>query len=258
VRVGKEAQAVAAQLGKITATLKEVAGKSKAPDELAGLLTGGTFSTGGQESIWILAHTEGTAREPDGRDVVAGGIVVCGNLVQDVLVHPVRAPLHWGATEIAETIAQHLGGNGGTTSYTLGKLGVPVKLMSLVGRDAAGEGLMARLRSAGVDTFAGGNDRYADVSRALSGWRGRAARHPLPVGAPARGRSRSRCRLMREIRIFHLAAVFRMAELRRRGPAMLRAAKEAGLGTSVDTQWDHEASGCACWRRGLPIRICCL
>jgi len=70
-------------------------------------------STGGQESIWILAHTEGTAREPDGRDVVAGGIVVCGNLVQDVLVHPVRAPLHWGATEIAETIAQHLEAMGG-------------------------------------------------------------------------------------------------------------------------------------------------
>jgi len=46
---------------------------------------------------------------------------------------------------------------------------------------------------------------------------------------------------------FHLAAVFRMAELRRRGPAMLRAAKEAGLGTSVDTQWDHEGE----WLRVL-------
>jgi hypothetical protein len=39
----KDAQAISAQLSKITATLKEVAGKTKTPDELAGLLTGGTF-----------------------------------------------------------------------------------------------------------------------------------------------------------------------------------------------------------------------
>ena len=66
-----------------------------------------------------------------------GRLVVCGNLVQDILVHPVAEPLAWGTTVTVEQIIQSLGGNGGTTSFTLATLGVPVTLMSLAGRDAA-------------------------------------------------------------------------------------------------------------------------
>ena len=40
------------------------------------------------------------------------------------LVRPVEQ-LRWAATTLVETVSQQLGGNAGSTSYTLGKLGIP-------------------------------------------------------------------------------------------------------------------------------------
>ena len=52
------------------------------------------------------------------------GVLCCGNLVIDILVRPVdRFP--WGTTTLVDAIEQHLGGNGASTSYTLGKLELP-------------------------------------------------------------------------------------------------------------------------------------
>jgi sugar/nucleoside kinase (ribokinase family) len=178
-------------------------------------------------------------------------IAVCGNIVQDVLVRPVREPLRWGASVVAESIVISLGGNAGTTSYALGKLGIPVKVISLVGKDAAAETVLARLHSAGVDTtFVKATAAATSVALSLVGERGERAilyqlgasaecfddDLALPVGATH----------------FHLAAVYRMAYLRRRAPEYLRKAKEAGLTTSVDTQWDHEGEWMRVLRPSLP------
>ncbi|NDJ15352.1 MAG: carbohydrate kinase family protein [Acidobacteriia bacterium] len=46
---------------------------------------------------------------------------------------------------------------------------------------------------------------------------------------------------------FHLAAVYRMKHLRRIAPQLLRQAQEAGLKTSLDTQWDTQGE----WRTVL-------
>ena len=71
-------------------------------------------------------------------------VCVCGNVVFDILVRPVEQ-LRWAATTLVETVSQQLGGNAGSTSYTLAKLGVPTFVVTLTGRDAAAEAVVARL-----------------------------------------------------------------------------------------------------------------
>ena len=77
-------------------------------------------------------------------------VVVCGNVVFDILTRPVEE-VHWGATTVVESVSQQLGGNAGSTSFTLGKLGAAVSLVTLVGRDATGETVLGHLRSVGID-----------------------------------------------------------------------------------------------------------
>jgi sugar/nucleoside kinase (ribokinase family) len=172
---------------------------------------------------------------------VPGSIVVCGNMVQDTLVRPVGATLPWGATEVAESITTQLGGNAGTVSYTLGKLGIPVKLISLVGRDAAAEAVLARVRSVGVDTsLVKATEAPTSAAICLVNAGGQRAIY-YQLGASAADFDEDLDQeLMPGESHFHLAAVFRMRSLRRLGPGLLRAAKAAGMSTSVDTQWDHE------------------
>ena len=163
-------------------------------------------------------------------------VCVCGNVVFDILARPVEQ-LRWAATTLVETVSQQLGGNAGSTSYTLAKLGIPTFVVTLTGRDAAAEAIVARLQSAGVDT-----SRIMQVDaptsfaislvnqageRALLYQLGAAA-EPFP-SFPISGAEH-----------FHLAAVFRMAHLRAAAPDVLRRAKELGMTTSVDTQWDTE------------------
>ncbi len=166
-----------------------------------------------------------------------GRIVVCGNLVQDILVHPIAEPLAWGTTVTVEQIVQSLGGNGGTTSFTLATLGIPVTLMSLAGRDAAASDLIKTLSGAGVETQIELSDLPTSVSISLVDSAGRRALL-YQLGASAGDFARP-VTLPEDAAHFHLNAIFRMRDLRQLGPELLEQAKRQGLSTSVDTQWDH-------------------
>jgi sugar/nucleoside kinase (ribokinase family) len=163
-------------------------------------------------------------------------VCVCGNVVFDILVRPVEQ-LRWAATTLVETVSQQLGGNAGSTSYTLGKLGIPTFVVTLAGRDAEADAVIARLESAGVDTSRLMRlDAPTSVAISLVNQAGeRALLYRLGAGAeqfpsfPISGANH-----------FHLAAVFRMKHLRTAAPQLLRQAKALGMTTSVDTQWDTE------------------
>ncbi len=163
-------------------------------------------------------------------------VCVCGNVVFDILVRPVEQ-LRWAATTLVETVSRQLGGNAGTTSYTLGKLGVPTFVITLTGRDAEAAEVLARLESAGVDTSRViRTEAPTSIALSLVNQAGeRALLYQLGASAeefpsfPIEGAAH-----------FHLAAVFRMRHLRTAAPEVLRRAKEMGMTTSVDTQWDTE------------------
>ncbi|MEP6715888.1 MAG: carbohydrate kinase family protein, partial [Terriglobia bacterium] len=184
-----------------------------------------------------------------GKGSMTGRIVVCGNLVLDILAHPVTEP-RWGATTLVDNIQQQLGGNAGSTSYTLARLGTPVGIVTLTGSDAAARTLLETLSKAGVDvsmvqqvdapTSTAISLIRPDGERALLYHLGAAAEHFTAFELPA------------DATHFHLAAVFRMRHLRRIAPDLLRRAKEGGLSTSLDAQWDTEGEWMKILAPSLP------
>jgi sugar/nucleoside kinase (ribokinase family) len=178
-----------------------------------------------------------------------GCVIVCGNIVFDILARPVEE-VRWEATTVVEDVEQQLGGNAGSTSYTLAKLGIPVTIATLLGRDATAEVVLGHLRTAGVDlSLVQRVDAPTSIAIALirrNGQRallyqlGAASEHFLPFTFPS------------DAVHFHLAAVYRMRHLRRIAPELLRHAREAGLRTSLDTQWDTEGEWMKVLAPSLP------
>lgn len=169
---------------------------------------------------------------------IAGGILCCGNVVFDTLAYPAE-DVGWNQTRWVESIIESIGGNGANTSYTIAKMGVTVRLLSLVGEDERGDKLIRILSDAGVDTS------------------GVARLHGVPTPATCvlveKGGARKfyhRPGASREIEPdslsfmhdghshFHLANPFSMPKLRVRCGDVMRRAKDAGLTTSIDTGWD--------------------
>jgi sugar/nucleoside kinase (ribokinase family) len=157
-----------------------------------------------------------------------------------VVARPVER-FTWGTTTWVEEAGQHLGGNGGNTSYALGMLGARVRLMGMVGDDASGERVLSILRSAGVDLSLVGRSRASTTTTIVlvhpSGERmffhqvGSSVEvFPEPVEFTED--------LLRGAARFHMANVYALPAMRRSAPETLRRAKAAGLATSLDTGWD--------------------
>ncbi len=170
------------------------------------------------------------------------GVICAGSICFDILMRPVDQ-LQWGTSTWVDEFVEDLGGNGGNTAYALGKLGTPVRLLSIVGKDSHGERVMARLGEAGVDLAlverteglttttvcivnTSGNrfflkrlgvshDTFADPIEFT----------PSLVGSHTH---------------FHMANIFSIPNLSKHGAEILRRAREAGLSTSLDTGWDPE------------------
>ena len=172
---------------------------------------------------------------------VLRGVLCAGNAVYDIVVRPVEA-LKWHTTTWVDSIEQHLGGNGANTSYTLGILGVPVRLLATVGRDSFGDVLLARLVSAGVDvsavvraeaptptTVALVNPRGDRFFLHRAGASREAFSEPIEFSPELTG-SQSH---------FHLANPFALPHMRRHAGEVLRRARAAGMTTSLDTGWDQ-------------------
>jgi sugar/nucleoside kinase (ribokinase family) len=169
-----------------------------------------------------------------------GGVLCCGNSVMDILVRPVDR-IAWNTTTWVEAVEQHMGGNGANTSYAAARLGVPVRLVSALGRDAFGDQLLGRLGSAGIDVHHVERTQAATaVTVALVNSAGdRLFLHSAGGDAEAFAEPPVfDATLTSAITHFHLANLFALPGLRRHAAEMLRRARAAGLSTSVDTGWD--------------------
>jgi sugar/nucleoside kinase (ribokinase family) len=172
--------------------------------------------------------------------VSSQGVLCTGNIVFDVLVHPVDQ-LRWGATTWVETIGQSMGGNGANTSYTLACLGVPVRLLSMVGDDHFGDEMLSGLGVAGVDTRAVIRARGATPSTiALVKSDGnRLFLHKPGISRQAFPEPLEFTpQLMQGVSRYHLANPFALPAFRAHAAETLRRARAAGLKTSLDAAWD--------------------
>lgn len=173
----------------------------------------------------------------------AAGVLCCGNIVYDTLVKPVDE-LHWNrGTTFVDSIHYRGGGNGANTSRTLALLDVPVRLLSVVGTDEQGEFALRHIKNSGVDvTYVQQVAAPTAASIVLVNSSGERKFLHRP-GASREGFAEPvefTAELCAGVSHFHLASFFVLPRLRAHGPEVLIRAREAGLTTSFDTNWDPD------------------
>ena len=170
------------------------------------------------------------------------GVLCTGNVVFDMLVHPVDQ-LRWGATTWVETIGHSMGGNGANTSYALACLGVPVRLVSVVGDDAYGDEMLAGLRNVGVDTrpVTRAWGASATTISLVKSDGNRLFLHKPGVNLYALAEPfEFTAGLLQGIKRYHVANPFSLPAFRSHAAETLRRARAAGLATSLDAAWDSQ------------------
>lgn len=166
------------------------------------------------------------------------GVLCCGNICYDIPVWPVDR-VEWNTTTWVETIGGGIGGNGANTSYALARLGVQVQLIGVVSSDAYGQDLLQQLNTAGVDTR---RIRQSPLPTTCTV----AIVHPSGSRAflhrPGSSGDLSADAVVFEAEAgyshFHFANPFALPQVRPHGQTIMRAARDAGLTTSLDTGWD--------------------
>ncbi|MDX2152897.1 MAG: carbohydrate kinase family protein [Bryobacteraceae bacterium] len=182
------------------------------------------------------------------------GVLVCGNIVYDILVRPVDE-IRYETSTWVEDISTFLGGNGSNTSYAIAKLGVTARLIGVVGQDPFGDAVLAILHEAGVDTR-----RVSRIPASTATTVGLVATDGKRAFLHRPGCSRESFAnpieftpdLTAGCATFHLANIFAMPLLRRSGPECVRRARAAGLRTSSDTGWDARGEWMAVLGPCLP------
>jgi sugar/nucleoside kinase (ribokinase family) len=154
--------------------------------------------------------------------------------VEDILVRPVER-IEYGFTVWVESIEHHLGGNGANTSYALAKLGVPVRLRGAVGRDEAGDRVLARLRSVNVDEVERRAEPTATTVVLVAADGSRSFLHAPGVSGEVFSEPGE---FTAGPGHFHLANIFSLPNMRRTGAETLARAAAAGWTTSLDTGHD--------------------
>jgi sugar/nucleoside kinase (ribokinase family) len=168
------------------------------------------------------------------------GVLCSGSIVHDTLVRPVDGA-HWGTTTFVESMDPHVGGNGANTSIALARIGIPVRLLGAIGNDDRASFLLDTLRDSGVDTSAiSTTDCPTAATIVIVNTQGdRQFLHRLGASEQAFGTpidfSPS---LTAGMAHYHLASLFLLPRLRSVAAETLRRARNAGLTTSLDTNWD--------------------
>jgi len=173
---------------------------------------------------------------------MTSGILCCGNLVRDIAVSPVSETL-WDRTTWVDSIEEGFGGNGANTSYAIAKLGVPARLIGMIGADDAGNRVLSTLQSVGVDTaFVQRSELPTPTTVVLVKPDGaRALLHRLGASREAFAEPiQWTADLTRGCRWFHLGNVFALPQLRPRAGEIVAQARNAGLCVSLDTGWDTQ------------------
>jgi sugar/nucleoside kinase (ribokinase family) len=170
------------------------------------------------------------------------GVLCAGNIVWDILVHPVDR-IAWSTTVWVDGLEQHLGGNGANSAYALGRLGVPVRLLGWAGGDPFGGFAREQLASAGVDVslLRTSTAPTATTVALVSSSADRMFLHQPGASLEAFADDMDLgAAISPGISHFHLANPFSAVHLRQKAPALLRQARELGLTTSLDTGWDSK------------------
>lgn len=177
--------------------------------------------------------------------------VLClGNVVVDLLVHPVDALPPRGGLSLVQGIRMALGGCASNTAVALARMGGDAALCAKLGTDPLGDLALRELRSAGVNTGPLRRTSKVPTGATMVLVDSRAQRsflHSVAANAELTGKDVAPG-LLDGFSYLHVGGYFLFPGLD--GAPMgrlLRSAKRRGLVTSLDTAWDIEGR----WMKAL-------
>lgn len=170
-----------------------------------------------------------------------GSVVCLGSLVADLVARPLRSIPGPGQQALVETIGLYPGGSATNTAIALARLDVPVTIVACAGVDPLGDFVVQSLAHAGVDVTSVRRVASAGTSTTLvlvdaDGER----RFVHAIGANgALGLEHIDLDVICRAAMLHVAGALVLPGLD--GPplvSVLRAARAAGVVTSLDVIWD--------------------
>jgi len=167
--------------------------------------------------------------------------LVAGEANVDLLMNGV-VNLIPGEEQLAHGMDLVLGGSSAITAYNLARLGRQVGLAAVVGADAFGDFVEARLRSAGVDVA--GLRRHTTARTGITVWHSKGLKRAGVTFTGSLALLRPRDVLaagLRRARHLHVGHYFLLENLHSGAPGLFRRARAMGLTTSLDC--NHDPSG---------------
>jgi sugar/nucleoside kinase (ribokinase family) len=164
--------------------------------------------------------------------------IVAGDVNVDLLIEGVTE-LEIDKEKLATRMDLVLGGSSGITAFNLAKLGTRVGIVSVIGKDSFGQFVEERLGAAGVQMEA--LRRHATEKTGITIWHSKnqkraAVTYPGTI-AMLRAKDISDDYL-RGARHLHIGHYFLLTELHKDAARLFRKAKQLGLTTSVDCNYD--------------------
>jgi sugar/nucleoside kinase (ribokinase family) len=164
--------------------------------------------------------------------------IVAGDVNVDLLIEGVTE-LEIAKEKLATRMDLVLGGSSGITAFNLAKLGTRVGIVSVIGKDSFGQFVEERLGAAGVQMEA--LRRHATEKTGITIWHSKnqkraAVTYPGTI-AMLRAKDISDDYL-RGARHLHIGHYFLLTELHKDAARLFRKAKQLGLTTSVDCNYD--------------------
>lgn len=174
-------------------------------------------------------------------DVPYTDLVVVGEINVDLLMYDADAVPEPGREVVCRDMSLELGGSSAILSANAAALGLSIEFIGHVGRDLFGEFVVNRLRSRGVSVhyIAARADQATGATIAFTSKDGhgmltfRGAMSSLTIeDVPWEVLSRARH--------LHVSSLYLLSGLRPGAETLFRRAKELGLTTSLDTNWDPD------------------
>ncbi len=174
--------------------------------------------------------------------------IVAGEANVDLILQSVP-PLAWNKEKTFAGFEMILGGSSAITAFNLAKLGPRVSFVGVIGRDPLGDFVEARLAAASVDLshWKRSNREKTGITVWHANSKGQRAGLTYPGTIPLLKAADVTRALLLQARHLHVGHYFLLQQFHKQAAHLFRTAKELGLTTSLDCNYDPEEK----WDSGI-------
>lgn len=181
-------------------------------------------------------------------------IVALGELNVDLILNQIEGFPEVGKEKFAHQMTLTLGSSTAIFAANAASLGVKVAFCGMIGNDSFGDLVEQSLRAKKVDTgYLIRTDKYATGATICMNYDEDRANLTYQGAMDAMGLSDINPDIFRNTKHIHISSVFMQSALKRDLMQILRLARENGVTTSLDTQWDPTEKWDLDYREVLPL-----